>query len=314
MTSALPTHLRLVVPATAANGPITVITPSGSATSTQSFRVLGPLTVTPTAASVAAGTSLQFSAAGSGGATPAVDWAVNDIRGGDASVGTISASGLYTAPASASQPSLVTISATDQADPSSKGSTVAMLLAAGAHRSSLARAVSVGLGRGPNLVSSVPASSVSASLGGRDIKNSVQASVSTATFGGMQVSNSLESRVSAVVGGHPSSMTSTRMSVSVSSVITGVSPGAGSRGATGLAVTITGAGFADATQVTFLLNNVADTMITSSIISVNPDGTEATLDLSIASGAATGVRVVRITAPAGISTILGTGANLFTVQ
>ena len=83
---------------------------------------------------------------------------------------------------------------------------------------------------------------------------------------------------------------------------------------TALTVTLAGIGFADATQVTFLLNNVPDTTITSSLTNISPDGTQATLQISIASAAATGVRVVEISTPTGTSTVVGTGANAFTVQ
>ena len=104
------------------------------------------------------------------------------------------------------------------------------------------------------------------------------------------------------------------VSVSLAPAITGVSPASGARGVTGLSVTLTGAGFTDATQVTFLLNNVADTTVTNSLVTVSADGTQATLSLSIASGATTGGRVIRITTPNGASTVVGTGANVFTVQ
>ena len=97
-------------------------------------------------------------------------------------------------------------------------------------------------------------------------------------------------------------------------MITGVSPSAGARGAFNLTVTLTGAGFNDATQVTFLRNNVADTTISVVLTGVNPDGTQATLSIAIASGAVTGARVVDITTSAGTSTVVGTGANVFTVQ
>ena len=102
--------------------------------------------------------------------------------------------------------------------------------------------------------------------------------------------------------------------MNVGPVITGVSPASGACGAVDLAITLTGAGFNNATQVTFLRNNAPDTTITTSLVSVSPDGAQATLSVSIATGALTGVRVVKITTPLGASTAVGTGANLFTVQ
>jgi len=295
VTSALPTHLRVVVSAAAVNGPITVTAPTGSATSAQSFRVIGPLTVTPAGATIVAAHSLQYNATGPGGAPPTVDWVVNDIPGGNASLGAISASGLYTAPASVAQQFPVTITATDHDDPASKGSTAALIVPVGLQRSAVARGVSISVGSGSGVV------------------NNLLASVS-AVIGGNHVVNSVESLVSAVIGGHPTSTASTAVSVSASPVITAVSPTTGARGVTALTVTLAGIGFADATQVTFLLNNVPDTTITSSLTNISPDGTQATLQISIASAAATGVRVVEISTPTGTSTVVGTGANAFTVQ
>jgi YD repeat-containing protein len=292
VTSASPTRLRVTVPSTAQDGPISVTAPAGSATSAQSFRVIGPMTVTPAAPSVSAGTSLQFTATGPGGSTSPVNWAVNDVPGGNASVGTISTSGLYTAPAYVSQQVLVTITATDQSDATASGSQTATIV--------------------PRRLATA-AQGVSVRFGQPMISNSLQASVSV-VIGGTTITKSLQTSVSARIGGDPSAVTTTAVSVSVSPVITDVSPATGVRGATGLAVTLTGAGFSDATQVTFLRNNVTDTTITTSLVSVSPDGTQATLSLSIATGAVTGARVVKITTPMGASTVVGTGANVFTVQ
>ena len=47
-----------------------------------------------------------------------MDWSVNGISGGDTTVGTITAAGLYTTPLLAPAPNLVTITATSRADPS----------------------------------------------------------------------------------------------------------------------------------------------------------------------------------------------------
>jgi hypothetical protein len=103
-------------------------------------------------------------------------------------------------------------------------------------------------------------------------------------------------------------------SVSVEPVITSVVPATGARGAISMLVTLNGAGLTGATAVTFLRNNAVDANLTVANIQVNGDGTQATAEITIAAGAATGARVVRITVPAGDSTAEGTGGNLFTVQ
>ncbi len=70
--------------------------------------------ITPTTANVSAINSQQFSATVNNATNQAVIWSVNNIVGGDSTVGTISASGLYTAPTTATN---VTIKATSVADP-----------------------------------------------------------------------------------------------------------------------------------------------------------------------------------------------------
>ena len=309
VTSASPTRLRVTVPSTAQDGPITVTAPAGSATSAQSFRVIGPLAITPTDPSISAGASRQFTAAGPGGSTVPVTWAVNGVVGGNAAVGTISASGLYTTPAFVTQQVAVTIGATDQSDPTASGSLSVSVVPR--RFASAAQGVSVRFAQ-PTISNSLQ-TAVSAVVGGTNVTKSVQASVS-AVVGGTNVSKSVQASVSAVIGGDPMARTVITVSVSLGPVITGVSPANGARGATGLTVTLTGAGFTGATQVTFLRNNAADTTVTNSLVSVSADGAQATLSLSIASGAITGDRVIQMTTPNGASTVVGTGANVFTVQ
>ena len=309
VVSASPTGLRVTVPATAQDGPLSVTAPAGTAASAQSFRVIGPLTITPADASISAASTRQFTATGPGGSTAPVAWAVSDVPGGNASVGTISPEGLYTAPAYLTQQVTVTIGATDQHDPTAKGSLALTVIPR--RFASAAQGVSVRVAQ-PTITNSVQ-TSVSAVVGGTNVTKSVQASVS-AVVGGTNVSKSVQASVSAVIGGDPMTSTMATVSVSLAPVVTSVSPATGARGATGLSVTLTGSGFTGATQVTFLRNNAADSTITNSLVSVSPDGTQATLSVSIAGGAVTGDRVVQISTPNGASTVVGTGANVFTVQ
>jgi hypothetical protein len=80
------------------------------------------ISLTPTAASVFFGGTQQFTATVSNTTNTAVSWQVNGIDGGDASVGTISSTGLYTAPRRLPTPATVTIRAISQADPSKSAS------------------------------------------------------------------------------------------------------------------------------------------------------------------------------------------------
>ena len=79
------------------------------------------ISVAPTAASVAVGNTQQFAATVMGTSNTAVTWSVV----GGASNGTISTSGLYTAPATVPNPPQVTLTATAQAD-STKSAPVAV--------------------------------------------------------------------------------------------------------------------------------------------------------------------------------------------
>lgn len=107
--------------------PITVTnTGLGGTTSTTvnlSITAASPVTVSvaPPSASVAAKATQQFTAAVKGAANTAVTWTVNGVAGGNATVGTISAAGLYTAPTAVPNPANVTIQATSVQSPSSAG-------------------------------------------------------------------------------------------------------------------------------------------------------------------------------------------------
>ena len=70
------------------------------------------ISVAPMAVSVAAGNTQQFTATVTGASNTAVTWSI----AGGASNGSISSSGLYTAPATAPNPPTVTVTATAQAD------------------------------------------------------------------------------------------------------------------------------------------------------------------------------------------------------
>jgi hypothetical protein len=78
--------------------------------------------ISPVSASVALGQTLQFVASVTGSTNSAVTWSVNNVTGGNASVGTISTAGLYTAPANLPNPATVTITAASASSPQSNAS------------------------------------------------------------------------------------------------------------------------------------------------------------------------------------------------
>jgi serine protease len=75
------------------------------------------VTISPTTASVVAGSGTQaFAASVANTANTAVSWQVNGVTGGNATVGTISSAGLYAAPAAVPSPATVSVTAVSAAD------------------------------------------------------------------------------------------------------------------------------------------------------------------------------------------------------
>jgi YD repeat-containing protein len=288
---ASPRRLVTTVPTGATTGPVTVTTPLGTATSAMPFHVLGELTVMPPTASVSVNGQRQFQAHEAGSPTTNVRWTVNGL---DTTVGAISADGLYATPASVPTPATVTVTATHRDDPNVKASAAVILW--------------------PPLFFAASPLSVSIASGAT-VNNNLTAAVSVAVAPAVGPVPVVSTPVSARVAESTTTafQTAAAVSAAVAPVVSGVAPATADRGAT-LTVTLTGAGFTEATSVEVLVNNAPDAAITVTNLSVNGDGTQAAVDLAIGAGATVGERVVRITTPAGNSTAAGTGGNLFTVQ
>jgi hypothetical protein len=77
--------------------------------------------VFPTATSVVVGQTVPFSATVSGTTNTSVNWEVAGVAGGNSTVGTISSSGLYTAPSVLPNPSSQVVTAVSQADTTKSG-------------------------------------------------------------------------------------------------------------------------------------------------------------------------------------------------
>ena len=87
----------------------------------------GQLVVTPASATIRGGTTQTFTAQTNDGMNPAMAWSVNGFTGGNASIGLISASGVYSAPQFPPASNNVTISATETADATKTASSVVLL-------------------------------------------------------------------------------------------------------------------------------------------------------------------------------------------
>lgn len=103
--------------------------PTKSAQATVTVVAAVSVTLSPSAASVAVSATRQFSAAVGGTSNTAVAWSVNGVANGNSTVGTVSASGLYTAPAAVPSAATVTVTATSAADSTKAGQAAATIVA-----------------------------------------------------------------------------------------------------------------------------------------------------------------------------------------
>ena len=88
------------------------------------------VTISPNPVSVVASTQQQFTATVAGTSNTAVTWSVDGTLGGNSTVGTISMTGLFQAPATIPTPATVTVTAVSQADGNSAGSATVMIVTA----------------------------------------------------------------------------------------------------------------------------------------------------------------------------------------
>ncbi|MBT9329580.1 beta strand repeat-containing protein [Paracidobacterium acidisoli] len=120
----------LTVPAPA----LVTVTAASSADSTKkataSVTILKPvaITISPTAAQVMAGKTQSFTAAVTGTTNTAVTWSLSGAGCTGATCGTISSSGLYTAPPAVPSPAQVTVTATSNADITKSASVTVTIL------------------------------------------------------------------------------------------------------------------------------------------------------------------------------------------
>jgi hypothetical protein len=85
------------------------------------------VTVQPPNVSLSLGQTQQFQAIVTGSSNTIVVWGVNGATGGSATTGTISSSGLYTAPAALPSPPSITVTAISEADPQARASATVTL-------------------------------------------------------------------------------------------------------------------------------------------------------------------------------------------
>ena len=103
--------------------PVTVVNPDGQVSNAASIAVTAPpstpvsVWITPSSVNMGVGLRVQFQATVLNTTNQFVTWKVNGIVGGNATVGTITQTGLYTAPAVVPAMPLLSVDATSAADP-----------------------------------------------------------------------------------------------------------------------------------------------------------------------------------------------------
>ncbi|HWO00438.1 MAG TPA: IPT/TIG domain-containing protein [Blastocatellia bacterium] len=302
ISSVTPLAVVAVVPDNASSGPVTIVTPRGTLVTPVPFTMLTRVRVFPSAAILLPSDSVALTAIVGGSGDQTVSWAVNGIPGGNNTVGTISTTGLYAAPAALSgNVSLsVLVRATSVAQPALFGEAQVKVLnpnsvgAAFAHSLSLRRGDPDGVraARGP-LVSVRRGAIISTPLAFMSSPLSLRFGFSAGTAPGIL---------------------SPFVSVTAGPAISSIVPGSIARGAS-VTLTINGANLTGASLLRFIgASGAIDTAIATSNLSLNADGTRLTATVTVSSGAATGARVVLVTAGAGSTSAVTNGSNTITIQ
>jgi YD repeat-containing protein len=319
-----------IVPAGATTGLVTLNTPTGSVTTATPFTIAG-LRITPSAATIKFGESVQFAAEVLPSTLDqAVVWSVDNVIGGNASVGTISPAGLYTAP-NTTFSSLV-IRAAGVADNARFGEAQVTVNDPDDIQSVFAAAVSVQ--RGENVNTSALARNVAVQYGALGEPQSGLSRPLAVQFGNLAESGAALARALTVQYGNAAAQASAlansvsvqvndgplqyfplnHLSATFGPYIQSISPGSFNR-ATATSATITGAGLTGTTALRFInASGAIDTTITVSNISVSADGSSLTATITVPSGALVGSRVVVIVMPNGDSIGVDLTVNRINIQ
>lgn len=327
VVSVTPSKVVAIVPQAATTGLVTITTPTGSITTTTPFTIAG-LRITPPTATVKFGESVQFtSEVLPATLDQAVEWSVEGVIGGNATVGTISTNGLYTAPNARFVG--LTIRAVSVADSTRFGQAHVNVNDPNDIQSVFAAAVSVQ--RGVNVNVAALARPVAVQYGSSGALQSALAKPVAVQFG-LSDPRAVFARPVAVQRGTSTEAAAfakpvsiqfndlvtwnfpTLVSATPGPYIQSISPGNFTRG-TSTGVTINGPGLTGATALRFITaSGLIDTSITVSNISVSPDGTSLTATITVPAGSALGSRLVIIATPNGDSIGVDLGVNKINVQ
>ena len=293
------TEMVTIVPIGTTTGPISVVNLNGSANTVTPFTVSSPISIEiiPNSAVVIAGTSIQITAPVIGTTNQNVIW---EYWGNGTIVGTLSESGLYTVPSDFSDTALIYIKATSLADPTKTETAAVVILPDENFGPIIGQQVSVKIDQSP-----IPSGPFMAPQVSVDI---TKLSTPLGPFAAPQVSVDI-TEFSTPLG----PFVAPQVSVSLIPHISAINPSSVVQGGINIPIMITGTGLSEASSLTFLLDGVTDTTITSANIVWVPDGTEVTAELTISGSSPLGLRVVSITASNGTSSTGATEGNVLIV-
>jgi hypothetical protein len=300
--SQAPASVVAEVPVGATDGRITITSPRGSKTTRDPFTVKG-VRVTPTRVTVPSGRTVQFNAEVSGLVDKAAQWSVNTFTGGNNAVGTITQDGLYLPPNVPNGPAQqFVVRATSASEPALLGESQVTVINPGSGYELFSPLVSVRYGAkdpiAPALIFGAP---VSVRIG---VPPNV---ISAPTFGSpVSVRIGLPSNVA-------SAQSYTAVSVTTGPVISALSPGTISRGATAT-LAINGTRLTGANAIKFINSDGSfETKITASNIITDAGGTSITATVTVNASITPGRRVVWVITPAGRTLLNDTGLNIVEV-
>ena len=306
IVSVTPSRVVATVPPSATTGPVTITTPRGSVTTATPFTIAG-VRVSPATALVRFGESVQFAAE----VLPftidqSVIWSVNGSVGGNATVGTISVAGLYTAPNTAF--SSLIIRATSLVD--SARFAEAQVKVTDPNDVQTVFGASVTVQRGDT----VPAASFAPPVTVRyNVVAESQAALSapvTVQRADTIKASGLSQPVSVLYKNSSGQYTAqAAVSATTGPYIQSITPNSLARG-TAVSVTINGVGLTGATTLRFInASGANDTSVTVSSVVVSADGTSLTATLTVGAGAALGTRIIIVPTPNGDSMRVDVGTN-----
>jgi len=295
------TSVIALVPSGATTGPITVVTPRGTVTSTSSFVVRGIL-VTPQSITIPALEAVQFGLSVSGTPTNNVIWSVEGISGGNSSVGTITSTGFYLAPnPSDSNGVPFTIRATSVDDSELFGEAFVTVVPFGAGSQFRSAGVSVRYGTPPNATPTYINGAVSVRYG------------TPANTPPTYINGAVSVRYGTPTNNSPTFVNGA-VSASRGPVLTSLSPGTIARGAN-VSLTINGFALNGASLKFFnLANGNPENGITISNVNVNGAGTSLTANIAVASNVTVGSYMVVVTTPSGSTARNNAGSNVVQIN